>query len=159
VAMDGAWGLAEAGEKRLLPLAATLFPCFSEAPRTVHRDSYIEVAKSYYAVPAEYIAQKVWARWDQREVRIFNERWQQIQIHRRLEPGKFSEVLGIGGGQGRLQSNLQYWLGRAGELGSDCAAWSQGLAQQRGIEALRPLMGLVSLAEKHSFRALNQACA
>ncbi len=31
--------------------------------------------------------------------------------------------------------------------------------QQRGIEALRSLMGLVNLSDKHSFRALNQACA
>ena len=31
--------------------------------------------------------------------------------------------------------------------------------QQRGIEALRSLMGLVSLSERHSFGVLNQACA
>jgi len=143
----------------LLPLPADLFPCFSEAPRTVHRDSYVEVAKSYYAVPPEYIGQEVWARWDLREVRLFNQRWQQIQIHRRLEPGKFTKPLGIGGGQGTLQNNLAYWLGRASELGGDCAAWSKALTQQRGIEALRSLMGLVGLTEKHSFRVVNLACA
>lgn len=143
----------------LLPLPATLFPCFHEGPRSVHRDSYVEVEKSYYAVPPEYIGQEVWARWDSREVRIFNQRWEQIQLWRRLEPGKFSHPLGIGGGQGTVQNNLAYWLGRASELGSDCAAWSKGLVQQRGIEAMRSLMGLVSLTEKHSFRTVNLACA
>ena len=143
----------------LLPLPPTLFPCFSEAPRTVHRDSYVEVEKAYYAVGPEYIGQKVWARWDAREVRLFNDRWQQLQLYRRLEPGKFSGTLGIGGGRGTLDQNLAYWQRRASELGTDCAAWSTGLVQQRGIEALRSLMGLVSLADKHSFRTLNTACA
>ena len=70
----------------LLPLPLSLFPVFEEARRSVHRDSYVEVAKAYYAAPPEYIGQEVWVRWDLREVRIFNQRWEQIQIHRRLEP-------------------------------------------------------------------------
>ena len=146
-------------KKHLRPLPDSIFPAFQEAPRMVHRDSYVEVAKAYYAVPPEYIGQKVWVRWDAREVRVFNLRWEQLQIHRRLEPGQFSKVLGIGGGQGTLRANLDYWLRRAGELGSDCAQWSKVMAQQRGIEAMRSLMGLVRLSDKHSFRALNQACA
>jgi transposase len=145
-------------KKHLLPLPPSLFPVFQEAPRLVHRDGYAEVAKSYYAAPPEYIGRQIWVRWDQREVRLFNERGEQIQIHRRLEPGQFSKVLGIGGGQGTLQANLQYWLGRAGELGSSCAQWSRVIVQQRGLEAMRSLMGLVSLSDKHSFRALNEAC-
>src|SRR5882724_4196487 len=146
-------------KQHLLALPASVFPVFQEAPRLVHRDSYVEVAKAYYAVPPEYIAQRVWVRWDQREVRIFNERWEQVQIHRRLEPGQFSKVLGIGGGQGSLQANLAYWLRRASELGSDCAAWAQTLVENRGIEGMRSLMGLVSLSQRHSFRGINLACA
>ena len=151
--------LFEQEKKHLLPLPASLFAVFREAPRQVHRDSYVEVAKAYYAVPPEYIGQQVWARWDQREVRLFNQRWEQIQIHRRLGPGQFSKVLGIGGGQGTLKANLDYWLQRASAMGSDCQQWAQGLVQKRGIEALRSLMGLVSLSERHSFGVLNQACA
>lgn len=142
----------------LKPLPAGLFPVFSEAPRTVHRDSYVEVAKSYYAVPAEYIGRRVWVRWDQRQVRIFNERWEQVQVHRRLEPGQFSRALGIGGGQGKLQANLDYWKRRASELGSSCAQWSATIVEQRGIEAIRSLIGLVNLTDQHSFRAVNEAC-
>jgi transposase len=151
--------LFEEEKKHLLPLPPMLFPLFKEAPRTVHRDSYVEVDKAYYAVPPEYIGQEVWARWDGREVRVFNLRWDQIQMHPRLEPGKFTKVLGIGGGQGTLQNNLDYWRRRAGELGSDCAAWSAGLVQERGIESLRSLMGLVGMADKHGLRTLNLACA
>lgn len=143
----------------LLPLPDSLFPVFVEARRTVHRDSYVEVAKAYYAVPPEYIGQNVWVRWDQREVRIFNLRWQQLQLHRRLSPGQFSKVLGIGGGKGSLQSNLDYWLRRASEMGDPCAQWAQGLVQKRGFEAIRSLMGLVALTDRYSFRVVNHACA
>ena len=69
------------------------------------------------------------------------------------------KVLGIGGGSGRLQNNLDYWLGRASELGTSCRQWAEGLVQRRSFEAIRSLMGLVTLTEQHSFRTVNEACA
>jgi transposase len=152
-----------AAEKAALrPLPDSLFPCFREGPRIVHRDGYVEVEKAFYHVPVEYLRQEVWVRFDAREVRIFAKdrdgALAQIQVHRRLEPGQFTRVLGVGGGQGSLQANLNYWLNRASNLGSSCARWSSSLAQNRGIEGMRSLMGLVSLSQNHSFPALNQAC-
>jgi transposase len=149
--------LEEAGH--LLGLPPTLFPCFREGRRTVHRDSFVEVEKAYYAVPEEYIGHVVWARWDGREVRISTEKGEQIRMHCRLEPGRFSESLGVGGGRGSLQSNLDYWMGRAGELGEPVSRWAQGLVEHRGPASIRSLMGLVGLHEQHSFKALNTACA
>jgi len=32
---------------------------------------------------------------DAREVRLFNDRWEPVQLHRRLEPGQFSKVLAL----------------------------------------------------------------
>ena len=146
-------------KKALRPLPPDLFPCFSEAQRTVHRDSYVEVAKAYYHVPVEYIGRTVWARWDGRCVRVFNQRWEQIQMHVRLQPGQFTKVKGLGGGAGSLEQNISYWLKRAGELGQPCADWAQGLVEQRGPIAIRTLIGLVHLTGQHSCKALNQACA
>mgnify|MGYP001192677260 CR=1 FL=1 len=143
----------------LQPLPPTLFPCFQEGQRTVHRDAFVEVEKAYYAVPVEYVGQTLWARWTLQEVRLFNQRWEQIQVHARLEPGRFSKTLGIGGGAGRLEENLRYWQERASALGASCAEWAGGLVQRRGIEALRSLMALARLTDKHSFRAVNEACA
>ena len=57
-------------KQKLLPLPATLFPVFSEAPRKVHRDGYVEVAKTYYSVPPEYVRRQVWARWDTKLVHV-----------------------------------------------------------------------------------------
>jgi transposase len=143
----------------LLPLPPDLFPCFQEAKRSVHRDSYVEVAKSYYHVPPEYIGREVWTRWDTREVRVFNQRWEQIALHRRLEPGQFTRTLGLGGGNGSLQRQLDYWLERCRSLGHPCGQWAQGLLERKGPIAIRSFMALVRLTEQHSFKAVNTACA
>jgi hypothetical protein len=146
----------------LVTLPASLFPCFKEGPRTVHRDGHIEVEKAFYHVPPEYLRQDVWVRYDSREVRIFAKQAEgclkQIQMHRRLEPGHFTNPRGIGGGQGSLQANLDYWQRRASNLGSSCQRWAESLVRNRGIEGMRSLMGLVSLVERHSFAAVNHAC-
>ncbi len=113
----------------LTPLPASLFPCFQEAPRSVHRDGHVEVAKAYYHVPPEYLRRDVWVRFDSREVRIFIQdkvgALKQIQIHRRLQPGQFTNARGIGGGQGSLQANMDYWLKRACNLGFSCEQWAR----------------------------------
>ena len=146
-------------QKALLPLPPDLFPCFQEGKRTVHRDSYVEVDKAYYSVPPEYIGQVVWVRWDRREVRVFNQRWEQIKLHTHLSPGQFDKVLGLGGGDGPLERQLDYWLKRAAELGAPCAQWSQGVLQHKGPLGLRSIMGLVGLTDNHSFKTVNEACA
>ena len=81
----------------LQPLPTSLFPCYQEARRNVGRDSFVEVKRAFYEAPPEYIGRQVWVRWDSRCVRIFNERMEQVQIHARLEAGKFSRILGAAG--------------------------------------------------------------
>ncbi len=146
----------------LLALPDSLFPLFREGPRTVHRDGHVEIEKAFYHVPPEYLRRDVWVRFDSREVRIFVKEkdgsLKQIQLHRRLEPGQFTNARGIGGGQGTLQANLRYWQGRAGHLGPACEQWANAVATHRQIGGMRTLMGLVSLANRHSLAELNRAC-
>lgn len=146
-------------QKALLPLPPDLFPCYQEGQRTVHRDSYVEVDKAYYTVPPEYIGQQVWVRWDSREVRIFNLRWEQIKLHAHLLPGQFDKVLGQGGGHGPLERQVTYWQHRAQEMGEPCGQWAQGVLNLKGPLGIRSIMGLIGLADHHSFKALNDACA
>lgn len=143
----------------LKALPPTLFPMFHEARRTVHRDGYVEVARAFYAVPPEYLTHTLWVRWDTREVRVFNQRWEQIALHRRLEPGQFSQCLGLGGGQGPLQRQIEYWRGRAAALGEPCGQWASEVLEQKGPAGLRTVIGLIGLADTHPFKALNDACA
>ncbi len=146
-------------QKLLLPLPLSLFPCFQEGQRTVHRDSYVEVDKAFYTVPPEYIGQQVWVRWDSREVRVFDRRWAQIKLHAHLPPGQFDKVLGLGGGHGPLERQMDYWLKRAQELGQPCGQWSRAVMERKGPLGLRSVMGLIGLTDHHSFKTVNDACA
>jgi hypothetical protein len=143
----------------LLPLAESLFPFFSEAQRSVGRDSFVEVAKAYYEAPPELIGRKVWVRWDARCVRILNERFQQVALHTRLEPGRFSRSLGAGGWSTPVRGTCKHWVSQAAVLGEHCGQWAQAAAEARGPEAIRAIMGVCGLIKKHSATALDAACA
>ena len=144
----------------LRPLAAGLFPCFNEAPRKVHRDGYVEVDKAYYSVPPEYVRRSVWARWDAKMIRLFNERMQPIAVHVHAEPGKFrTDPAHIHDHKRTLIERGAEWiLDRCRLLGPGAGTWAETLYQQRGPESLRVLQGLLSLAGKHPVPQINQAC-
>jgi hypothetical protein len=142
----------------LQPLPDSLFPCYQEARRTVSRDSFVEVGRAFYEAPPEYIGRQVWVRWDSRCVRIFNERMEQVQIHTRLEPGKFSRILGALGMSTPVLSSCRWWIGRASLLGAACGQWAQASVDRRGPEALRSIMGLCNLAKKHTAATIDAAC-
>ena len=145
---------------KLLPLPASLFPVFSEAPRKIHRDGYAEVDKAYYSVPPEYVRRKVWARWDAKIVRLFNERMETIAVHVRQEPGKFKTDPAHLHDHKRtlIERGAEWILDRCRLLGQAAGTWAQTLYQQRGAESLRVLQGLLALAEKHPAPQLDQAC-
>jgi transposase len=150
----------EAEQPLLAALPRERFEMFHEAPRKVGRDGHIEVAKSYYSAPPEYLGREVWARWDQRLVRIFNQRFEQIDLHLRVEPGRFSthayhlapeKINGIERGVG-------YLLGQVGSIGPDAHQWAEAMLVARGIEGTRVLQGLISLSRRHNAEELENAC-
>jgi transposase len=142
----------------LKPLPAGLFPCFQEGKRRVHRDSCVEVAKSYYQVPPEHIGRDVWVRWDTHLVRVFNAKFEQIRVLARQAPGQFSEHLGGQGLTQPVEQSVEYWRGRAMKLGEHCGLWADSLLEQRGPWGIRVLQGLVGMTHKHPVRAIEEAC-
>jgi hypothetical protein len=76
-----------------------------------------------------------------------------------LPPGQFDKVLVLGGGEGPLERQLDYWLKRAEELGHPIGQWSRAVLERKGPIGLRSIMGLVALTEQHSFKTVNDACA
>ncbi|MBE7458739.1 MAG: hypothetical protein HS102_19335 [Planctomycetia bacterium] len=72
------------------PCRPSRFPLFHEARRIVNRDGHVEVDKSYYSVPPEFLGRTVWVRWDSRVVRVFDQDLRQIAMHARHEPGRFA---------------------------------------------------------------------
>jgi transposase len=151
---------AEQEKSVLKPLADSLFPCYREGQRQVHRDSFVEVDRAYYHVPCEYISRVVWVRWDARMVRVFNARMEPVASHVHLPAGTFSAVLGA---QGRpcvtLEESQSYWGDRAQRLGSHVRAWAEAIFEQRGPIGLRVVQGLVALSRNHPSRDIDQACA
>jgi len=143
----------------LLPLPPTLFPAYQEARRRVSCDSFVSLENAYYEAPPELIGREVWVRWDSRCVRLFNDRLEQVAMHPRLEPGRFSRTLGAAGLSRPVKASCQYWTSRAAVLGEACGRWAERAVQQRGPEALRSIMGLCQLIKTHSGTALNRACA
>jgi transposase len=144
----------------LLALPATRFACFREGQRIVNRDGHVEVAHSYYSVPPEHGGRRVWVRWDSHVVRIFDQRFVQIAIHARREPGRFAtDDRHIAPEKRRgIERGAAWWLKKAAAIGDEAGRWAQTLIEQRGIHAVRVVMGLVSLTQRHPGSAVEQAC-
>ena len=144
----------------LQPLPAGRFPYFQEGTRSVHRDGHVEVAKAYYSVPPEHVGRVVRVQWDTHLVRIFNQRQEQIAVHARKEAGCFntaSEHIPVGKISG-MERGTVYLLGRAAAVGEQTANWSQAMLQARGIPGVRVLVGLLSLAKRHTPCVVEEAC-
>ena len=155
-------GVFVAMEKPALqPLPPGRFDLFEEALRSVHRDGHVQVKGAYYSVGPEYMGQSVWARWDGRMVRIFDQRMNPIAAHAQLAPGQFSTHRGhiapekISG----IEQSADWLLSQVDVFGPEAKCWAQKMLEARGIAGLRVLMGLVSLKNRFALASVNQACS
>jgi transposase len=144
----------------LLPLPDERFPFFHEGERIVQRDGHVEVDKSYYSVPPEYLGRRVWVRWDTRLVRVLNQRFDEIAVHAKKHPGSFStspahvppeKISGVERGATHL-------LKRATLIGPDASRWAEAVIKSRGIPGMRTIQGLLALARKHTSTKIDRAC-
>jgi len=144
----------------LLPLPVERFPCFHESHRAVHRDGHVEVDKAYYSVPPEYVGRRLWVRWDSRLVRVFNDRWEQVAVHAKAEPGRFrtdtqhipkEKVSAVERGTAAL-------LRQTLTIGPHAQQWASAMVQARGIEGVRVLVGLKALTGNYDSAAIDRAC-
>lgn len=150
----------EVEQPALRPLPTERFANFQEAQRSVNRDGHVEVAKAYYSAPTEYLGRRVWVRWDARTVRIFNQRFEQVALHVRHEPGKFStlgEHLAVEKING-IERGAAWLLSKVDAIGPHATEWAQAMLQSRGIAGVRVLQGLLSLAHRHAADDIERAC-
>jgi transposase len=149
----------EVERSALQPLPPEPFPFYHEGKRKVHRDGHVEVAKSYYSVPPEYLGREVWVRWDSRLVRVFNSRFEQIAVHPRVEPGRFNTCRSHVADQkiSGVERGAEYMLRKALCIGNEAGLWARAMLDERGIEGVRVLQGFIHLAKKYPARAINQA--
>jgi hypothetical protein len=161
--------LFELERPHLLPLPATRFPFFHEAPRSVHKDAHVEVDKAYYSVPPEYLRHTVWARWDSRMVRIFKEvrepgddygRMVLIATHVKRQLGGFSTDPNHIAAEknSSVERGAGFLLKLISRVGPQTTQWAQTMLQQRGIEGVRVLQGLLSMTRRYTADDLEKAC-
>ena len=151
---------AEVEQPALVPLPMSRFPSFQEAKRIVNRDAHVEVDKAFYSVPPEYLTRTVWVRWDARLVRIFDRHMRQIAMHVKGEAGRFrtrpehiapQKISGV-------ERGTVWLLNKAGRIGPHTTNWAQSMLQARGIQGVRVLVGLLSLAGRNTDRDIERAC-
>jgi len=150
----------EAERRELLPLPAERFPFFHEARRAVHQDGHLEVDKAFYSVAPEYVGYRLWVRWDGRLVRVFNDRWEQVAVHAKAEPGRFRTVAEHIPREkvSAVERGTDALLRRIALIGPHTRQWAEATTQARGVEAVRVLVGLKHLAGMHESEALEEAC-
>jgi transposase len=150
----------EAERPALQPLPSSLFPCFREVERKVHKDGHVEVEKAYYSVPFEHTGRTVWVRWDSRFVRIHDQHLETIAVHPRHEPGQFSTAPGHipAARMSGMERGAGWMLRRIRLVGPHTDAWARAMLANRGIEGLRPLQGLLAMTGKFRSQQLENAC-
>ena len=102
----------------------------------------------------------MWVRWDERVVRVFNDRLEQIAFHVRAEPGRFcTDAQHIASQKFSVVERGAAWmLDKTRRIGAHAAGWAQTVITTRGVVGVRVLQGLLSLAQKHPPRDLDKAC-
>ncbi len=150
----------EAEREALLPLPVERFPFFHEAQRSVHRDGHVEVDKAYYSVPPEHLGRRLWVRWDSRTVRIFDKNMQQITMHLKREPGRFSTRSEHIASKkiAYVERGTSWLLNKVSLIGPHAQLWAESMVQERGIQGVRVLVGLMSLAQRHPDKSIEHAC-
>ena len=145
----------------LSPLPLERFPFFHERQHTVHRDGHVQVDGAYYSVPPEYRGTDVWVRWDSRLVRIFNQQLEEIRVHvKQQTKGRFSTHPAdiapekISG----MERGAEWLLRRASAIGEHADRWAQEVIRSRGIEGIRAVIGLLSLADRQPCPLIDKAC-
>jgi hypothetical protein len=111
-------------------------------------------------VPPEYLGRNVWVRWDARLVRVFNDRMEPLATHLKQEPGRFSTTSAHIAAEkiSSVERGAAWHLSRVRLLGPKSACWAESVVAARGVEAVRVLLGLLSLAERHPVAAIERAC-
>ena len=144
----------------LKTLPTEYFPAFHEGKRSVHWDGHVEVDRAYYSVPPEHVGTHVWVRWDTRTLRIYTSSFEQIAMHAKRPAGMFStdkshidsrKICIVEKGADNL-------LQRAERIGANTGKWAASVLEMRGVQGMRVVQGLVSLAKKHSWKEMETAC-
>ena len=125
----------------------------------------IETATSRWPRPTIRPRPNTWAAacgsvGNARTVRIFNHRLEQVALHVRHEPGRFS-TLGdhlvpekISG----IERGAEWLLVKVRGIGPHANEWANAMLRARGIAGVRVLQGLLALDKRYAADDIERAC-
>jgi hypothetical protein len=144
----------------LQPLPSGFFPLYQEGKRKVSRDGHIEVKRSYYSVPPEYLGEEVWVQWDSRTVRILNQQFETLALHVRVEVGRFSTLAAhiVKEKINSIEHGAKFLLAKVRLVGPQASRWSEAALKEHGIQGMRIVQGLISLTRTYECSAIEEAC-
>ncbi len=79
----------EVEQATLLSLPSGAFPLFQGIAPSRQSRRASGSGQGVLLPPPEYVGRRLWVRWDSHLVRIFNDRWEKITVHAKVEPGQF----------------------------------------------------------------------
>jgi len=142
----------------LLPLPLEPFRYYQYGKRTVHLDGCVEVDAAYYSAPPGWIGRQVQVQWDLRQVRVLHpQTGELLREHLHQERGKHR--IPEEDRHQRTPPGTQYLLLRADCAGSQIGALCRGMYEELGQQAVRRIQGVLALASKHGFAAVEDACS
>lgn len=144
----------------LKPLPPIPFPLYEEGKRKVARDGHIEIKRSYYSAPPEYVGEEVWVQYDSRIVRILNERFETLAVHPRIEVGHFSTLSKhiVKEKIHSIERGAKYLLGKVRLVGPQAMRWSEAVLSEHGIQGMRIVQGLLGLTRTYECSEIERAC-
>jgi len=142
----------------LLPLPIEPFRYYQYGERTVHLDGCVEVEAAYYGAPPGWIGRRVQVQWDARHVRLSNARDGQL-LREHLRHARGGRRIKDEDRPKKTPLTTQQLLARADRTGAQIGAVCRGMHQADGEEAVRQILGMLSLAKKYGNATVEDACA
>ena len=141
----------------LLSLPLTPFRYYQHGTRTVHLDGTVEVLRTYYSAPPGWIGRKVAVQFDDTVVRLIDPvSGELLREHHPQSPG--SHVRDRRDVPSKTPKTTEEILQRADNAGQNIGIVCRFMHADDGEQAVRRVLGLLSLAKKHGQPVIEDAC-
>ncbi len=148
-------------EKNVLqPLPEKAYELFEVAIRKVHPDGYIELKKSFYSVPHQYMGREVEVHVTGQILKVYCDHGL-IAVHRRSDKvGCFhTHDEHVPKYKNQKQEGFQrLLLAKARYIGQDALGWAQEAVEEKGPLAYRLIQGMLQLTRNYPKEQVNGVC-
>jgi transposase len=141
----------------LLPLPIEPFRYYQFGERTVHLDGCVEVEAAYYGAPPGWIGRRVSVQWDSHQVRLLNPSTGEL-LREHLRQARGGHRIQEQDRPKHTPLSTQQLLNRAAQAGEQIGALCRRMHSEHGQNAVRRILGMLSLAKKYGAASVDEAC-